>query len=48
LNTKKIFQGGRIQKLRRRSNNNYLISCGREPGLLDLPPVNKGSAKERN
>jgi hypothetical protein len=29
LNTDKIFQGGRSQNIRRRSENNHQISCGR-------------------
>jgi hypothetical protein len=35
LNTEKIFQGRRIQNLRRRSNKSYQIGCGEEPGPLD-------------
>jgi hypothetical protein len=32
-------------KLRRRSDNNHLIGCGKEPGLLDLHPTNKRKHK---
>jgi hypothetical protein len=39
LNTEKIFQGGRSQNIRRRSDNNRQISCGEEPGLLDQRPT---------
>jgi hypothetical protein len=48
LNIDKIFQGGISQKLRRRSDINHLIGFGREPGPLDLHPMNEGSTEERN
>jgi hypothetical protein len=48
LNTEKLFQGGRNQNLRRRSDKNHLISCGDDLGPLDMHPVNEGSIEERN
>jgi hypothetical protein len=39
LNTDKIFQGGRSQNLRRRSDNNRQIGCGEEPGPLVQHPT---------
>jgi hypothetical protein len=48
LNTNKIFQVERSQNLRRRSDNNHQIGCGKDPGPLDQHPVKEGNIEERN
>jgi hypothetical protein len=48
LNTDKIFQVGRSQNLRKRSDNSCQIDCGKEPGPLDQHPMKEGSTEERN